>query len=61
MNTDEWINVVIRRKTHNELKLLGNANDSFNTIVENLLAEKAPIIKAIKKARSQLVKPPVTR
>jgi hypothetical protein len=56
MNQSEWINVVLRRRVHNELKLLGDANDSFNTIIERVLKEKAPIIKAIKEARSQLVK-----
>lgn len=56
MNTDEWINVVIRRKVHNDLKLLGDPTESFNTIIENLLAEKAPIIKSIKEARSQLLR-----
>jgi hypothetical protein len=50
--TEQWINVVVRKKTHDDLKTLGDATSSFNEIIENLLAEKMPLIETIKEARS---------
>ncbi len=50
--TGEWINVAVRKKTHDNLKILGDATQSFNEIIENLLVEKAPQLEAIRAAKA---------
>lgn len=50
-SSSKWINVVLSRQNYQNLKELGEVPESFNDIVGRLLAEKMPLIEAIRAAK----------
>jgi hypothetical protein len=51
--TGKWINVVLRKKTHDDLEILGG-RQSFDETIQTLLVPKADVIKAIREQRQLL-------